>query len=149
MATELSVGRLTTLPFVAASYHTMLPPEGGVAVAVSVCMGFWAHCTSPCADGADGRAFTVTGDVVLLQPVVVLVYVKVTVPATRPETTPPLVTVATVGLELVQVPPVVGESVIVLPAQTADPADTLGTGYTVTSTLNVGPTQLAAVGVTT
>ena len=127
----------------------MLPPDGGVAVAVSVWIGFRAHWISPCADGAEGRAFTVTGDVVLLQPVVLLVNVKVTVPATRPDTTPPLVTVATVGLELAQVPPVVGDSVMVLPAHTADPADTLGTGYTVTSTLNVGPTQPAAVGVTT
>lgn len=64
------------------------------------------------------RAFTVTAEVVALQlGAIVFVKVKVTVPAVNPVTRPPLVTDATVGSLLVQVPPTVGVRVVVLPAQ--------------------------------
>jgi len=82
-----------------------------------------------------GFAFTVTDEVVLLHPVVVWVKVNVTVPADTPVTTPPLVTVAIAVLLLVHVPPVVGDKVIVLPTQTAEPAVTIGKGLTITSAL--------------
>ena len=58
--------------------------------------------------------------------------VNVTFPATTPVTNPALVTVAFVASLLVQVPPVVGDSVIVLPTQTDDPALTAGKALTVT-----------------
>ena len=57
---------------------------------------------------------------------------KVTLPAATPVTNPALVTVALVGSLLVQVPPVVGDKVIVLPKQTDDPALTTGKALTVT-----------------
>ena len=57
---------------------------------------------------------------------------KVTLPAATPVTSPALVTVALVASLLVQVPPVVGDSVIVLPTQTDDPALTTGKELTVT-----------------
>ena len=58
--------------------------------------------------------------------------VKVTLPAATPVTSPELVTVALVGSLLVQVPPVVGDNVIVPPMQTDDPALTTGKELTVT-----------------
>ena len=58
--------------------------------------------------------------------------VNVTFPATTPVTNPALVTVAFVASLLVQEPPVVGDSVIVLPTQTDDPALTAGKALTVT-----------------
>ena len=58
--------------------------------------------------------------------------VNVTLPAATPVTNPALVTVALVGSLLVQEPPVVGDSVIVLPTQTDDPALTTGKELTVT-----------------
>jgi hypothetical protein len=79
-----------------------------------------------------GAALTVTDDVVLLQPVAIEVNVKLTVPAAIPVTTPALFTVALVGSLLTQVPPVVGERVIVLPTQTEDTAVTVGGPLTVT-----------------
>ena len=57
---------------------------------------------------------------------------KVTLPAATPVTNPALVTVALVGSLLVQVPPVVGDNVIVFPIQTDDPALTTGKALTVT-----------------
>ena len=57
---------------------------------------------------------------------------KVTLPAETPVTNPALVTVALVRSLLVQVPPVVGDKVIVLPMQTDDPALTAGKALTVT-----------------
>ena len=79
-----------------------------------------------------GSALTVTDEVVLLQPVEVWVKVKVTLPVATPVANPALVTVAFVASLLVQVPPVVGDSVIVLPTQTDDPALTTGKELTVT-----------------
>ena len=61
-----------------------------------------------------GFAFTVTDDVVLLQPVVVAVKVKVALPAVKPITNPASVTDATNGLLLTHAPPVVGNSCDVL-----------------------------------
>src|SRR5260221_5450112 len=52
-----------------------------------------------------GSALIVTADVVLLQVVVVLVNVKVTLPAATPVTTPALVTVASEGLHLNNIRP--------------------------------------------
>ena len=66
-----------------------------------------------------GRELTVTAEVVELQPVVLLVNVKVTDPAATPVTVLPL-TVAFVGSLLTHVPPVAGVNVIVLPIHTAD-----------------------------
>ena len=81
-----------------------------------------------------GNAFTVTADVVLLQPVEVCVKVKVAVPPDTPVTTPALVTVATELLLLAQVPPVVGDSVLVKPAHIVElPVMlTVGNAFTVT-----------------
>ena len=62
-----------------------------------------------------GKAFTVTDEVVALQLVVVLVKVKVELPAATPVTTPALVTLAEAGVLLTQVPPVVGDKVVVPP----------------------------------
>jgi hypothetical protein len=65
-----------------------------------------------------GAAFTVTAGVGAdVQPVDVLVNVNVAVPAEIPVTTPALVTVATDGLLLIQIP-LPGESVVVPPIQT-------------------------------
>lgn len=65
-----------------------------------------------------GKASTVTGEVGdEAHPVAVFVYVKVAVPAETPVTTPALVTVATAGLLLTQVPPEVGDKVVVEPTQ--------------------------------
>ena len=58
--------------------------------------------------------------------------VNVTLPVATPVTSPALVTVAFVASLLVQVPPVVGDNVIVLPTQTEDPALTTGSALTVT-----------------
>lgn len=82
-----------------------------------------------------GNAFTVTAGVGAEEhPVAVLVKVKVTDPAETPMTTPPLVTVATALLLLAQVPPEVGESVVVLPTQIllAPVMLTIGAAFTVT-----------------
>ena len=57
---------------------------------------------------------------------------NVTLPVATPVTSPALVTVAFVASLLVQVPPVVGDNVIVLPTQTDDPALTTGKELTVT-----------------
>ena len=69
-----------------------------------------------------------------LHVVVLLVKVKVTVPAVTPVTTPPFVTVATAALLLAHVPPLVGDKVVVAPIQTLlDPVMlTVGIAFTVT-----------------
>lgn len=79
-----------------------------------------------------GSAFTVTAVVVLLQPVEVTVKVNVTLPGAIPVMTPAFVTVAIAGLLLTQVPPVVGDKVLVLPTQTEAGAVTTGKALTVT-----------------
>jgi hypothetical protein len=82
-------------------------------------------------------ANTATLVVVLLQVVAVLVKVKVTLPVATPVTTPAFVTVAIAVLLLVQVPLVVGLSVMVLPTHTFAGAVTVGLGFTVTVTFFV------------
>jgi hypothetical protein len=73
-----------------------------------------------------GLAMTFTDDVILEQPAA-FVKVKVTVPAATPVTTPVFVTVATAGLLLTHVPPIVGVRDVVLPTQTLlDPTVTVG-----------------------
>lgn len=84
-------------------------------------------------------AFTVTVEVVALQlGDVFLVYVKVTVPPPTPVTRPAFVTLATDGSLLVQVPPVVGDKVVVAPAQIVLAPVMLTTGNAFTVTLAVG-----------
>ena len=68
--------------------------------------------------------------------------VNVTLPAATPVANPALVTVALVGSLLVQVPPVVGDSVMVLPTQTEDPALTTGKALTVTVAVTEHPELL-------
>jgi hypothetical protein len=60
-----------------------------------------------------GRVLTVIAEVVLLQPPDVAVKVNVGDPAEIPVTKPPFVTVAMASLLLAQVPPEVGDSVVV------------------------------------
>jgi hypothetical protein len=63
-------------------------------------------------------AFTVTAGVgAETQPVTEFVKVKVALPEAIPVTTPALVTVATDGSLLVQLPPLVGDKVVVAPTQ--------------------------------
>jgi len=78
---------------------------------------------------------TVTAAVVLLQLVVAEVKVNVAVPAATPVTTPPEVTVATDVLLLTQVPPVVGDRVVVDPAQIELLPVILTTGKELTATV--------------
>jgi hypothetical protein len=81
-----------------------------------------------------GPLTTDTGEVVLLQPVVVEVKVNVDVPMETPVTIPELETEATAGLLLSQVPPVVGDNVVVeLPQMEVPPVIlTAGSVFTVT-----------------
>jgi hypothetical protein len=83
-----------------------------------------------------GFALMVTGVVVLLQPVAVAVKVNITLPGATPVITPPLVTVAnSESLALVlHIPPVVGDSVAVLPAHKLAGAVTVGDALMVTVT---------------
>lgn len=83
-----------------------------------------------------GKAFTVTAEVAAeTQPVAVLVNVNVAVPTAIAVTTPSLATVATPGSLLTQVPPVVGDSVVVLFTQIllAPVILTTGKAFTVTA----------------
>ena len=77
---------------------------------------------------AVGIGLTVTDKVVFEHPVTVSVNVNVALPDETPVTTPASVTVATALSLLVQVPPVVGESITELPTQTAAGAETTGSG---------------------
>ena len=81
-----------------------------------------------------GNGLTVTAVVVLLQLVVDEVKVNVADPAATPVTTPAEVTVATDVLLLTQVPPVVGDKVVVDPMQIEllPVMLTVGNGLTVT-----------------
>ena len=62
----------------------------------------------------------------------VFVKIKVAVPALHPVTTPALVTVATDGLVLDQVPPVAGVRFVVVPGQILVAPETLTIGFGLT-----------------
>ena len=89
-----------------------------------------------------GKALTVTVPVVLLQLVVDEVNVKVALPAVKPVTIPPALTDATAGLLLTQVPPVVGEKVVVAPMQIELPPVMLTAGKALIVTVPVVLLQL-------
>ena len=89
-----------------------------------------------------GSALTVTAPVVAVQLAVPDVKVKVAVPADMPVTNPALVTVATAGLLLVQMPPVVGDKVVVCPTQILALPVMLATGCAVTVTVPAVAVQL-------
>lgn len=75
-----------------------------------------------------------------------MVKVKLTTPSPKPVTRPLLETEATAGLLLVQVPPEVGESVVVFPSQMISTPVTNATGTVYTEALVVGSdTQPVAV----
>lgn len=92
------------------------------------------HITSGPSKVVVGLGVTVTFNVSEVHPVEVSVNTKRPVPADTPVTNPALVTVAIAGNTAVQVPPVVGERVVVDPIHTADVPVmvTVGLGFTVT-----------------
>jgi hypothetical protein len=93
-----------------------------------------------------GLAFTVIVEVGRdVQPVPLLVKVKVTAPAATPVTTPALVTVAMEGSLLAQVPPVVGDRVVVVPGQILLEPVTLTVGNATMVTVEVVAEQFGAV----
>jgi hypothetical protein len=136
-ATPVTSPALFTVALVA-SLLNQVPPEVGDKVKVPP-----THTEAP-AETAGGP-FTTTEEVVLLQPVAAEVNVNVTVPMATPVTKPALSTVAFVKSLLNQVPPEVGESVIVLPTHTAAAAETTGAALMVTA--EVVLLQIDAVGV--
>ena len=86
--------------------------------------------------GVGGIGFIVTAAVGNeTQPVLVRVNVNVAVPFETPVTTPPGVTVATELSLLVHVPPVVGDNVVVRPAQIVVAPVILTTGFAFTVTV--------------
>lgn len=85
-----------------------------------------------------GVGFTVTAAVGKdTQPVAVLVKVKVAVPAETAVMTPSLAIVATAGSLLAQVPPMVGEALVISPMQTLLDPTILATGSVTTFTVVV------------
>ena len=83
-----------------------------------------------------GVGLTVTAEVVLAHPVDVCVKVNVAVPPDTPVTTPAFVTEATPGLSLTQVPPVVGDKVVVAGKQ-SDELPVISTTGMVLSTVTI------------
>jgi hypothetical protein len=120
-----------TAPPDAAAYQSIVSPAPADAESTTVPVPQRAALTGE--TGASGSGFTVTGTEVLLQPVVADVNVNVAVPAATPVTTPAFVMVATEGLLLTHVPPVVGDNVIVLSTQTAAGPESTGNARTVTA----------------
>jgi len=105
---------------------TQVPPAEGLAAIVAP-----IHNED---DGVltTGRAFTVTLEVVLLQPVAVSVKVNVTLPAVNAVINPALVMVAIAGLLLAHVPPAPGLAVMAEPMHNvADGVLTTGRAFTV------------------
>ena len=96
-------------------------------------------------------ASTVSAEVVLLQPVAVLVNVNVTGPAATAVTTPASVTVAKDGLLLTHVPPLVGDNMVeVLPKQIKLVFKlTIGNAFTVNATAGLDVTGDEHVPLTT
>jgi hypothetical protein len=91
------------------SLLTQVPPVTGLSIMVDPTHNLFAGMLTA------GRSLTATDAVVFEQPVVVLVKVNVTVPSEIPVINPALVIDATPGSLLVQVPPVPGLAVIMLP----------------------------------
>lgn len=123
---------VTTPPFVtvamAGNTAVHVPPVVGINVVVEPIHTAWVPLMA-----TDGGGLTVTADVVLVQPVVASVNVKVAVPCPTAVTTPLADTVATLVLLLTQVPPVVGDNVVLAPIQIlfAPVILTVGRGFTV------------------
>lgn len=109
---------------------THVPPEEGSSVVVPP-----THtAVGPVIVGV-GDAATVTGEVASeTHSVLLSVKTKVALPGLTPVTTPSLATVATAGLLLTHVPPVVGDKVVSPPTQiNAGPETaTVGFGWTIT-----------------
>ena len=121
-----------------------------VPVAAMVTASVSKQSKEPGSTPALGVAFMVTLPVGLdTQPVADDVKVKLTVPADKAVTKPALVTLALEPSELVQVPPVAGESCVVLPTQTEfEPVMlTVGLAFTlmVELAVPVQPTLLVTV----
>jgi hypothetical protein len=94
-----------------------------------------------------GLGLTVIAPVVFEQPVAVNVNVNVVLPCDTPVTTPPFVMVAMAGFVLAQVPPLVGDKVVVLPTQIVG-GDAVTVGFATTVNADVGSdTQPVAVSV--
>jgi hypothetical protein len=107
-----------------------VPPEVGVKLVVAPTQIVVAPVTF-----TTGKALIVTMEVASdTQPVVEFVKVKVAVPTAIPVTTPSFATVAMAGSLLAQVPPEVGDKVVVDPMQILlEPVIlTTGNGFTVT-----------------
>ena len=126
---------VTTPPFVTVATATLLltqvPPLVGDKVVVSPIQILLDPVML-----TTGIALTVTGAVAAdVQPDEVSVKVNVAVPPVTPVTTPAFVTVATAGLLLAHVPPVVGDNVVFAPTQILLPPVmlTIGVAFTVTA----------------
>lgn len=89
-----------------------------------------------------GKATTITGGVVAMQPVAVLVKVKLAEPPDTAVTIPAFETVATAGALLVQVPPETGNNVVVVPTQIVPAPSILTMGKAFTVTVAVVALQL-------
>ena len=132
--TEPSASAVTTPLLVTLAMVELLlaqvPPDVGVRLVVVPTQRVVGPVTL-----TTGRALIVTPAVAMdTQPVVVLVKVNVTVPTATPVTTPSFATVAMAGSLLDQVPPDVGDKVVVDPIQILlEPVMlTTGNGFTVT-----------------
>lgn len=112
---------------------TQVPPEVGDSVVVELTQILLNPVML-----TTGNGLTVTGSVGTDSQPLLLVNVKVAEPAPIPVTTPALVTVATAGLLLAQVPPVVGDKLVVAPAQIVLRPVMLTTGVLFTVTGFVG-----------
>ena len=94
----------------------MIPTPVGAVIVITPELTAQEGWVVTLAVGDAGIALTVTDGVATEQhPVVVFVKINVADPAEIPVTTPALETVATALLLLDQVPPVVGDSVVVAP----------------------------------
>ena len=80
-----------------------------------------------------GRAFTITGVVVLLQLVAPSVKVNATLPGAMPVMRPVLVTVAIELLLLIQAPPLLGDNDVMAPTQIVAGAVMTGRAFTITA----------------
>jgi hypothetical protein len=128
---------VTTPAFVTVATAGLLlvqvPPEVGDKVVV-----LFIHIAVGPVTLTTGLPLTVTADVANdIQPVAVLVNVKVADPALTPVTMPAFVTEAMDELLLDQVPPVLGDKVVVVPIQILGGPVTLTVGFGWTTNANV------------